>query len=60
MAACNDHFLCGNDFDAVLALFHSYAYGTNAAEAVEKMATDEKDYHKYSFCFIICIAAPYQ
>lgn len=56
-AVCNEDFLCEDNFDAVLAIFRSYGYGTSASEAVEKMSTGEKD---CSFCFIACIAAPYQ
>ena len=59
MAAFSEDFHCGDNFDAVLAIFCYYGYGTSASEAVEKMATDEKDYRKCSFCFIVCIAAPY-
>ena len=36
-----------NDFEAVLITF-CYDYGANASEAVQKMATDPKDYHKCS------------
>ena len=31
-----------------------YDYGANASEAVEKIAADQKDYHKFSSCVIIC------
>ena len=48
MAAFSDDFLCGNDFEAVLAIFCCHGYGANASEAVEKIATDEQDYHKCS------------
>ena len=30
----------------------SYSYGANASEAVEKIATDEKDYHKFENAFL--------
>ena len=40
--ACSKDFLCGYDFDDVLAIFCSYRYSVNASEAVEKIATDEK------------------
>ena len=46
MAACREDFLCGDDFDAVLAIYRSYRYGANASEAVQKIVTGEKDYHK--------------
>ena len=60
MAAFSEEFLCGYNFDAILAIFGYYCYDTNASEAVAKIATDEKDYHKCSFCFIVCIAVAYQ
>ena len=60
MAACSEDFLCGDDFDAVLAIFRSYGYGANAAEAVEKIVTDEKDYSKCSLCFTVCRVSAYQ
>ena len=44
----------GNEFKAVLALFCYYDYGANASEAVQKIATDQKEYHKCSSCIIIC------
>ena len=37
-----------NDFEAVLATFCRYDHGTNASEAVQKIAIDQKEYHK---CF---------
>ena len=46
--------------DAVLAIFLSYWYGANASEAVEKIATGEKDYHKCFLCVIVWIATAYQ
>ena len=43
-----------------LAIFCCYDYGENASEAVGKIATDEKDYHKCSLCVIVyCIATAY-
>ena len=53
MAACSKDFLCGHDFDAVLVIFHCYGYGGNASEAVEKVAIDEKGYHKVSLSAIL-------
>ena len=50
MAALRKDFLSGGDFEAALAIFSSYDYGANASEAVEKIATDEKDYRKCSLC----------
>ena len=43
-----------NDFEAILATFCCYDYGANASEAVQKIATDQKDYHKCSSCAIVC------
>ena len=43
-----------NDFEAVLANFCCYGYGTYASEAVQKIATDQKDYHICSSCVIVC------
>ena len=60
MAACNQDILCGDDFDTALAIFHFYYYSVNATVAVEKIATDEKDYHKCSIHVIIWIATAYQ
>ena len=56
MAACSEVFFCVDDFDAVLAIFRSYDHDVNTSKAVEKIATDEKDYLKCSLCFIACIA----
>ena len=56
MAACSEDFICGDDFDDVLAISRFYHYGTNASEAVEKTAIDEKDYQKRSLCVTVCIA----
>ena len=35
-----------NDFEAVLVFFCSHDHGANSSEAVEKIATDQKEYHK--------------
>ena len=43
MTACSEDFLCGDDFDAVLAIFRSYSYSANGSEGVKKIATDEED-----------------
>ena len=43
-----------NDFEAVLATFCCHDYGANISEAVEKIATDQKDYHKCSLWVIVC------
>ena len=45
----------------VLATFFRDDYGANAFEAVQKIATDQKDYHECSSCVIVCwIAKIYQ
>ena len=43
-----------NDFEAVLATLCYYDYGTNASEAVLKIATDQKGYRKCSLCVTVC------
>ena len=55
MLACSEDFLCGEDFDNVLAIFRSYRYGANAFEAFEKIAIDEKDNHKCSLSVKVCL-----
>ena len=50
-----------NDFEAVLASFCCYEYNAIVSEAVQKIPTDQKDYHKCSSCVIVCwIAKIYQ
>ena len=60
MPAYSEDILCGDDFDTALAIFRFYYYSVNATVAVEKIATDEKDYHKCSIHVIIWIATAYQ
>ena len=48
-----DELLSENDFEAVSATFCCYGSGANASEAVHKIATDQKDYHKCSSCVIV-------
>ena len=43
-----------NDFQVVLATFCCYDCGANASEAVQKIATDQKGYHKCSSFVIVC------
>ena len=50
----SEELLSENDFEAVSATFCCYDYGTNASEAVQKVATDQKDYKKCSSCVIVC------
>ena len=49
-----EELLSENDFEAVLTTLCCYDYGANASEAVQKIATDQKEYHKCSLCVIIC------
>ena len=49
-----EKLLSENDFELVLAFFCCYEYGAKAFEAVQKIATDQKDYHKCSSCVIVC------
>ena len=41
------------DYEAVLATFSCYDYGVSASEAVQKIATDQNDYHKCSSCVVV-------
>ena len=50
-----DEFL--HDFQTVLAIFCCYNYGANASEPVQKIASDQKEYHKLCSCVIICLIA---
>ena len=50
----SEELLTENDFKAVLATFCCYDYGAYASEAVQKIATDQKDYHKCSLCVMVC------
>ena len=49
-----EELLSENDFEAVLATFCCYDHGAKASEAVQKIATDQKEYRKCSSCVIIC------
>ena len=49
-----EEWLCENDFETVLATFYCYDYGANDSEAVQKIATDQKDYQKCSSCVKVC------
>ena len=40
-----EELLSENDFETILATFCCYDYGINASEAVQTIATDQKDYH---------------
>ena len=41
-------------------IFRCYCYSAKASEAVVKIATNEKDYHKCSLCVIVWIATACQ
>ena len=43
-----------NDIEVVLAIFCCYNHGVKTSEAVQKIATDQKEYRKCSLCVIIC------
>ena len=45
-----EELLNENGIEAVLATFYCYECGVTASEAVQKMATDQKDYQKCSSC----------
>ena len=49
-----EEMLSENDFDAVLASFCCYDCGADAFEAVQKIATDQKEYHKCTSCVMLC------
>ena len=49
-----EELLSENDFEAVWATFCLYEYGANASEAVQKIATVQKECYKCSLCVIIC------
>ena len=44
--------LSENNFEAALTTFCCYGYGAKASEAVQKIATDQKEYQK---CFLCCV-----
>ena len=46
-----------NDFKVVLTTSYCYDHGAKASEAVQKIATDQKEYRKCSLCVIICLIA---
>ena len=51
---CCEEWLSKNDFEADLVTFCCYGHGGNASEADQKIARDQKEYHKCSSCVIIC------
>ena len=57
MAVFSEEFLSESEFEAVLATFCCYDYGVKASEAVERIATNQQDYHKCSLYVIVCCIA---
>ena len=53
MAAYSEDFLNKDDFEDFLAIFCCYDHCVNASEAVEKIATNQKDYNKSSVRVIL-------
>ena len=43
-----------NDIEVVLTTFYFFDHGAKASAAVQKIATDHKEYRKCSWCVIIC------
>ena len=56
MAVFSEKMFSENDLEAVLATY-CYDYGVNVSAAVEKIAKDQKDYHKCSLCVIVYYTA---
>ena len=54
MADISEEFLSENEFKAVLATFCCSDCGLNVLVIVEKIARDQRGYHKYSLCVIVC------
>ena len=52
-----EELLSKNDFEAVLATFCYYDNGAKDSEAIQKIATDQKEYRKCSSCVTICCIA---
>ena len=57
MAVFSEKIFSENDLEAVLATYCCYDYGVNVSAAVEKIAKDQKDYHKCSLCVIVYYTA---
>ena len=49
-----EELLSENDFEEGLATFCCYDHGTKASEAAQKIATDQKEYRKFSWYVKIC------
>ena len=57
MTAFSEDFHRENNFEIFLATFCCYGNDRNASEAVERIATDQKDYCKCSLCVTVCCIA---
>ena len=44
--------LSKNDFEVVLITFCCYNHGAKAPEEIQRITTDQKEYHKYFLCVI--------
>ena len=49
-----EELLSESDLEVVLATFCCCDHGAKTFEAVQKIATDQKEYRKCSSCVIIC------
>ena len=49
-----EELLSENDTEAVLVIFCCYDHGGKASETVQKITTDQKEYHKCFLCVIMC------
>ena len=49
-----EELLNENDLESILVTFCCYDHGAKASEAVPKIATDQKEYRKCSWCVTIC------
>ena len=54
MAVSSKEFLSENDTETVWLCFFCYDYGANTSAAVDKIAINQKNYHKCSLCFRVC------
>ena len=54
MAAFSEDFINEDNFEVALATFCCYDYGVNTYEAIEKIATDQSDYHESILGVIVC------
>ena len=50
---CED-LLSEYDFESALLTLCCYGHGANVSEAVQKIVTNQKDYHKCSSYVIVC------